>query len=173
MNESGVKPYTEFVLPSSVATKSDIARLVTEMERVDNEMTAASIGEQAHAANPPQVTPPSDALQAFIDANQISLDESRHRTELIKQLRELKEKVPVVHLTFATTADRDSLQQIIQWLRGSAHPQSVVVTGIQPELVAGVHVRTTNHVYDLSLRAMFRGRHDQLVQELESLSGGN
>ena len=83
----------------------------------------------------------------------------------------MKDKVPVIHMTFAVQADPTSLQQIVQWLRSSVHPQVVISVGLQPSLVAGVYMRTPNHVRDLSLRTLLTGQHEVLVKELEALRG--
>jgi F0F1-type ATP synthase delta subunit len=91
--------------------------------------------------------------------------------DLIQHLRKLKDSVPIIHMTFATQADRDSLQQLAQWLRTEVHPQAVIGVGLQPALVAGVYVRTPNHIHDLTIRGKLESSRGVLVQELEALSG--
>ncbi len=113
----------------------------------------------------------SQSLTDFLNQNKPQLSNSRDRSELIKQMRLLKDAAPVIHMTFAVTADRDSLQKLSAWLRTSIHPQAIIEVGLQPALVAGVYLRTPNRVHDLSMRAMLDGQHDALVAELESLRG--
>jgi len=161
---SEVTPYTKFVLPTSVVTKLDVSRLVNELEKVDNELTAAAVRKQDHVQ--PVM---SQQLAEFLEQNKVSLDEG-DRGDLIKLLRLLKENVPVIHMTFAVTADQESLQKLVQWLRAET-PQAVIAVGLQPGLVAGVYLRTPNHVHDLSLRNALDGRRDVLVKELETLRG--
>jgi len=74
-------------------------------------------------------------------------------------------------MTFAVEADAQSLQQIVQWLRSSVHPQAVLAVGIQPGLVAGVYMRTPNKVHDLSMRAALKKGRSIIAKELEALSG--
>lgn len=171
MNDTGVKPYTEFVLPASVVSKLDVSHLVAEAERADNELTAESVGEKIGSFEHPELTL-SDEFKSFLEQNNLSLENSQNRSELIKQLRELKEKVPVVHMTFAVYADRESLQQLVAWFRSAAHPQTVIHAGLQPGLVAGVYLRTPNHVHDLSMRSALKGRHGALVEEIGALVHG-
>lgn len=170
MSEPTVKTYTDFVVPVSLVTKLDVSRLVSEVEKVDNEMTGAEVRAKAGA---PQTPPPifSEQLTEFLNQNELKLEDSQGRSELVKQLRQLKDKVPIIHMTFSVTADRDSLQQLAQWLRSSVHPQAVIDVGLQPALVAGVYLRTPNHVHDLSLKAKLDGSRDVLEKELESLRG--
>jgi len=167
MTEIVSKTHDTFILPSSLVTRVDVSRLVSEVERVDNDLNAAMV--RAKTGAPAQAIPVlSQQLADFLSQNQLDLNESRGRSELIKELRILKDQVPVIHMTFAVSADRESLQQLAQWLRTSIHPQALMSVGLQPALVAGVYMRTPNHVHDFSLRAVLAGKRESLVKELES-----
>lgn len=170
MNEATVKTYTDFALPASVVSRIDISRLVSEVEKVDNELTTAAVRAKAGAAEQARPTL-SEQLTEFLMQNKLTLVSGHDRAELIKQLRLLKDRAPVIHMTFAVEADRDSLGQLVAWLRESVHPQAVIAVGLQPGLVAGVYLRTPNHVHDLSLRAALRGGRDALANELGALRG--
>ena len=172
MNESTAKTYADFVLPPNIVSKIDLSRLVSEIERVDNELTAATV--RAKTGSTEQTQPVlSEQLTDFFTQNKLTFGSSQERSQLITQLRLLKDKVPVIHMTFAVNADRQSLQQLAQWLRSSIHPQAVISVGLQPALVAGVYLRTPNRVHDLSLRAMLEGGHGLLVKELGALRGNS
>lgn len=163
--------HADFVLPSNVVSKVDVSHLVNEVERVDGQLIEAAA--RADAGSGEQPAPQlSQQLTDFLALNNLNLDNSHERSELIKELRLLKDKVPVVHMTFAVEADQDSLRQLTEWLRASVHPQSVIAVGLQPGLVAGVYIRTPNRVHDLSLRAIFNERRHLLVEKLEKLHGG-
>lgn len=162
---------TGFILPSSIVTRVDFSRILRELEKVDNDLAAERIrakdGGQIHA---PTLSGP---LEDFLVQNRIQLSTSQQFADLIKQMRLIKDKAPVIHLTFAVTADRESLQWLAEWLRREIHPQALVSVGLQPALVAGVYIRTPNHVHDLSLRAALAKQHDSLVKDLEALRGTN
>ena len=113
----------------------------------------------------------SAQLSEFLKKNDLNLEESKTRSALIKQLRTMKDKVPIVHMTFAVETDAESLQQLAAWLRSSIHPQAVIDVGLQPALVAGVYLRTPNHVHDLSLRGKLQGSRELLVKELGAFRG--
>lgn len=160
----------KLVLPPSLITKVDISRLVSEVEQLDGYMIAADA--RAKSGLPSSGEPVmSEQLLDFLAANELDINEGSRRTELIQQLRRLKDVVPSVHMTFASTADNDSLREIIGWLRGSVHPQSVIVVGLQPSLIGGAYVRTTNRVHDMSLRKLLAGHRDIIIREVEALSG--
>lgn len=170
MSSTAVKGYDTLSLPTTVVSKVDVSRLVTDAERYDSELTSKSVRKKAgaNAATSPML---SARLDDFLKLNELSFERSKDRTALIKQLRMLKETVPITHLTFATEADPESLQRLVAWLRESVHPQAVIEVGLQPGLVAGVYVRTPNHVHDLSLRGQLQSKRGVLVKELEALRG--
>lgn len=160
----------ELLLPSSIVTRVDVSRLVREVEWVDNEITTATVRDKAGVQAPAQPVL-SDQLTDFLAQNNLTLDDAHQRTQLIKTLRQIKDTVPIIHMTFATPADRESLQQLAQWLRSSVHPQAVIAVGLQPGLVGGVYVRTPNQVHDLSLRAKLQSSRGVLIKSLEALRG--
>ena len=170
MNETHVMNYTKFVLPPSVVTKVDVTHLLSEIERVDNDLTTAAVRAKAGSGDMPQISL-SQQLTDFMNQNSIRPNSSNERTELIKQTRLMKDNVPTVHMTFAVEADRQSLQQLAAWLRASVHPQAVIAVGLQPALIAGVYLRTPNQVKDLSLRSMLKSGRGLLVKDLAALRG--
>lgn len=158
-------------LPSSVVTMRDLARLVEEAEELDNELTTATV--RAHVSQGVVEQPiMTAAFGDFLTENHLEFNESKARTQLVKQLRSLKDDVPVVHMTFAVPADSESLQQLAAWVRQSVHRQAVIEIGLQPSLVAGVYVRTTNRIHDLSMRTALKGKRSILLQDLEALRAG-
>lgn len=170
MSKAEVKDYTEFSLPSTIVSKVDVARLVREFEGVDNALTAKTVRKKAGAegADAPAMSP---QLQGFLEANPVNLDDTKARSAYIKQLRTLKDKVHVMNMTFAVVADPDSLQQLVAWVRESVHPQTVIEAHLQPALVAGMYLRTQNHVFDMSVRNALKAKRGELEKELGALRG--
>lgn len=162
--------HATFVLPPSVVTKADLSRIVTELEWVDNELTAYSIRTQSGMAV--SVPTLSAALNDFLVQNKLQLGETKVRATIVAQLRVLKNKAPVINMTFAVSADRESLETLATWLRTEIHPHALIAVGLQPALVAGVYLRTPNHVRDYSLRALLENSHGVLTTELETLRAG-
>ncbi|RYF28770.1 MAG: hypothetical protein EOO17_04195 [Chloroflexi bacterium] len=171
MIDEAAKTYADFVIPASVVNKVDVSRLVAEVERIDSELNAADVRVKT-GGEPVQKPILSEQLADFIASNELVVNDARDRSELIRQLRLLKDKAPAVHMTFAVPADRESLRYIVQWVRESVHPQALLQIGLQPSLVAGVYLRTPNRVHDFSLRAALNGQHDALVKELGALRAG-
>jgi hypothetical protein len=170
MTEAARKTYADFTLPPSLVSKIDVSRMVGEAERIDSALTTESVRAKTGAAQEPRPAL-SQSFEDFLTQNGLSLANSQERSELVRQLRLLKDNLPVIHMTFAVKADPESLQQLMAWLRQSVHPQAVISVGLQPALIAGVYLRTSNKVMDLSLRAKLEGSHDLLVKELGALRG--
>ena len=162
--------YAELLLPSVIVSKADVYRLVAEAEQVEANLTTAAARAKAGVTTA-SLPPLSQQLSEFLRHNNLSLTTPKQWGQLVSQLRLLKEKVPVLHMTFATVADPASLQQLAAWARTSVHPQAVITAGLQPGLVGGVYLRTPNHVHDLSMRGLLSGQREVLVKELGALRG--
>lgn len=170
MMNSATKTYADFVLPPSVISRVDVSHLVAEAERIDNLMITTDVRTKAGVSATAQVTV-SEQLADFLQINQLTLDASHDRNHVITQMRLLKDKAPIIHMTFASEVDAESLKQLSLWLRTTIHPQALIAVGLQPALIGGVYLRTTNHILDLSMRSMLKGSHDLLVKELGALRG--
>lgn len=161
---------TPYILPPSLATQRDLRRLINEVEHIDNALVSSGIQQRTgHQSDDGIVM--SNQLGDFMVANKLEFGDSHSRTELIASLRRLKDTAPVVHVTFAASAGHEELAKLVDWVRQSVHPQAVLVIGLQPELIGGAYIRTTNHVFDLSVRAELAGGRHIIVEELEALSG--
>lgn len=169
MSDTPATPVAELLLPPSIVSKADFAHMVNEIERIDSELTTSAVRQKVGAESLP-LPAMSDQLTAFLQQNNITLTATYNVSDLIQRLQKLKDTAPIIHMTFAVEADRESLGQIAFWLRQSIHPQALIAVGLQPGLVAGVYMRTTNKVFDLSLKGALKGGRAILTQELEALS---
>ena len=167
MSQATVK----LMLPNSVATKNELARLVQELERIDAALIEVTARKRVGAAvgEGPRY---SDQMIDFLNVNNITLDDSRVRSGLLVWLRKLKNTAPIVHLTFASQADTESLQHLVDWVRQSIHVQAVLTVGLQPDLIGGVYVRTKNRVHDFSMRARLQNARHLITEELEAINAG-
>lgn len=168
MNEQNEQ--TALLLPPSIVTKVDVSRLVSEMEQVDNELITRDAHIKANVPITSQISL-SQQLSDFLSVNTLEIGDGAMRSDLIKRLRHIKNTAPMVHITFASSADTESLRELVVWLRQSVHPQSVITVGLQPSLIGGAYIRTPNRVHDFSLRARLAGHRDIITKEVEALSG--
>lgn len=156
-----------YVLPASLVHPGDLSRLIRELETIDGVLQAQKVrGVEPH------LPPLSQGLEDFAEQNKVNLADDHALNELKEHLRMLKNKAPVVHLTFASDADAYSLQKITEWLRQEVNPLTLVTVGVQPALVGGVYLRTPDHVHDFSLKALLHDKRGIIVKELEALRAG-
>lgn len=169
-------PAPTFMFPPALVSRADLARLAREVEALDNELEAQKV--RAHSSNGanqhvsyhmPTMT---RSLSDFIELNKLDLADDRGRMTLKEQLRALKDKAPVVHMTFASEADLDVLRQLVAYMRKEFHPQALLSVGLQPNLVGGVYMRTPSHVHDFSVRSRLKTKRGIIGRELERLLHG-
>lgn len=164
MNEAVV---VKLVLPPALVTRADLSRLARDIETIDNELEAQKA--RNHATGKSGYTMPvlSRALNDFADLNKLDLSDDQTRMLVKDQVKMLKEKAPVLHMTFAVEADPESLQKLVAYVRQEIHPLALISVGLQPNLVGGVYLRTPNHVHDFSVRNRLASTRGLIMQDLE------
>lgn len=159
----------DYVLPAALTGHADVARLIREVEFVENELQAQKVRGGQSGVHLPAM---SQSLGDFLDLNKLDAADGHALIELKQRLGQLKDHAPVIHMTFSTQADPESLQQLVTWLRQEVHPHALVTVGLQPALVAGVYMRTPNQVHDFTVRALLADKRDIIVKELEQAHAG-
>lgn len=160
-----------YILPSALVRKADLARLLREIETLDGELEAQKVRARGQEVSY-RLPNLSQALGDFLDQNKLDITDDQGRMELVEQLRKLKDQAPIVHMTFATEADPESLGQLVAYMRKELHPQTLLSVGLQPGLVAGAYVRTPNHVHDFSVRAVLSKKRGVIAEDLEKALHG-
>jgi F0F1-type ATP synthase delta subunit len=158
----------EFILPSALIGHADLVHLLRELESLDNELEsqkARKTGATGHYRMPSM----SQMLSEFVELNKIDMANDHVRIDLKARLRKLKDHAPVMHMTFSTEADRESLEYLAAWIRRELHPQALISPGLQPSLIAGVYIRTPNHVHDFSVRAHMKDSRGIIVEALDAI----
>ncbi len=158
-----------FELPSALIGRADLARIVREVETIDSDLETQKV--RGTAKNSYKMPTMSRGLSDLIELNKINISDDQTRMTFKEQLKILKEKAPIIHMTFAVDADPESLQKLTEWIRQTLHPQALISVGLQPALIGGVYIRTPNHVHDFSMRALFASKRTLITEELEALRG--
>lgn len=163
--------WNQLTLPPSVVSRSDVSRLIREVEQLINQFVASDVkvrvGEKVESAYRT-----SNQLRELVDMNKLNLDNSTAREGLLFLLRGLKKHAPIVNITLASQVDNNDLEKLIKWFRSEIHKQTILVIGLQPNLIGGMYIRTPNHVYDYSLRTQLEGHRDDIVKQLELINAG-
>lgn len=160
---------TQFGLPPSLIGRTDISRLLREIEQVDNELETQLI---RNPEKPLAIPSMSKALVDTTTLNNIDVANNAERKRLLTSLREAKDKAPVVHITFAADPEPATLSQLIVWIRENLHPRALIGVGLQPRIVGGCIVRTPDHIYDFSIRKRFQEQRAVLETALHEAIAG-
>lgn len=159
----------EFKLPLSVVTQADIARIVREINSLNDFFVSTKLRESGSPMQPARLT---RVLDQISKDNQINLLEEDQRNKLAENLEKIIEKAPLLHVSFATEPSAIAVEKILDWLRQNIHPYALVQVGLQPTIAAGIILRSGNKVFDLSLRENLKKQQSYLAKLIEGAVRG-
>jgi hypothetical protein len=151
-------------LPVQVVGLADVARLLREIDDLEDFVHQAELRQAGHAsAQPPRA---SRLLGEFAEANQLNLLQAQDRVATAEFLKDLKLSAPTIHISFASDPSAVFIGKLVTWLRANLHPQLLLQIGLEPTIAAGCIVRTPNHLFDFSLRRRFEEERQLLIDKL-------
>lgn len=156
------QPKTIF-LPTQVVGPVDVARLLREIEAIDEALLQLSLRSAGAAVKMPKTTLMMDKT---IEQNKLNLLQEADRKALKSLLSAAKERAPRLHISFSADPSPVFIDKLVGWLRKEIHPFLLLSVGLQPTIGAGCMVRSINHRFDLSLRQDFAKKRDLLMQQL-------
>ena len=159
-----MEPNRQFVLPVSVVSPTDIARLLREIDSIDNFFRQNEI--RAGGQPTGQMPQVSKLMDQVIASNQLNLLQEQDRQWIVSSFQEMNEAAPVLHISFSVDPPGSHVQKIVAWLRENIEPSALVTVGLQPNIGAGCVVRTTNKIFDMSLREFFASKRGFFVEKL-------
>jgi F0F1-type ATP synthase delta subunit len=151
-------------LPVLAVSKVDIGRLLREVEALDNFMRQAAVRQPGTPIQPPKT---SRLMDEIIATNKVNVLIEADRNRLLHFLQDVYKRAPVIHISFSADPSAAFVQKLTTWLRQNIHPFVLLQIGLQPNMGAGCVVRTTNKVFDFSLRNRFTERREMLIQRLK------
>ncbi len=154
------KTTSELSLPTSIVNRSDVGRLLREIDSFEAVM-------QRKSPQKDKLLPSSPLLNDLCEQNKLNLLQTADRTNLRAFLQTVREKSPVMHFSFSVNPSPRFLGSLIVWLRREIHPNVLVQIGLEPTIGAGCVLRTTNRFFDFSLRNHFTKQHDLLMSKLK------
>lgn len=156
-------------LPSTVISQPDIGRLIRELNALEDFFVGAKARTTGTAISLPKI---SGSMERLAADNQINLLMDDERQRLAEGLKTVFEKAPSMHISFAVEPSPKALEQILLWMRQNIHPQALLSVGLQPAIAAGCVLRTTNKVFDLSLRSNLQRQSTYLVKLIQGAVDG-
>lgn len=153
----------KIVLPAAVAGPVDVARLIRELEGIEDSLLQLSLRT---AGSPTKIPKTSYLLEKTIQLNKLNLLQKPDRKALGQYLTAVHDTAPVLHISFGADPSPAFIEKLMTWLRREIHPEALLTIGLQPALGAGCILRTTNKYFDLSLRQTFVDQRTLLITEL-------
>lgn len=150
-------------LPERLVSSVDLSRTLRELKNLDDWLNQATLRTPGQNITPPKT---SATLEELSSLNGVSLLEKSHREQLIGVLSAFSEHAPKIHMSFAVEPSAVFLNRMIVWLRSNINPIILLEVGLQPTLAAGCTVRTTNKMFDMSLRNRFVETRAKLVESI-------
>ncbi|OJU87990.1 hypothetical protein BGO17_03315 [Candidatus Saccharibacteria bacterium 49-20] len=155
----------KLVLPSSVQTRSDVARLVKEI--VEYEELARQAGLRGvRVPGPNHLSVP---LRATAEVFRVALDDPMARRKFSDRLKYLHKAAPVVQISFAVQPPMHVVDSVLSWFRTNGHPATLVRVSVDPSVVVGCRIRTTNKSFDFSFARLLDEAQKTLAQEVSAL----
>jgi len=153
----------KITLPISVVTPSDVGRLAHELEVLENDLVQLKMQKTDNGV--PQLSF-TKGLERIAELNKFNLSNPADRLTLQGFLVEVKQKAPVLHISFNSEPSPLFLDKLMLWLRREIHPLVLLTIGLQPAIGAGCMVRTTNKYFDLSMRQTFMAKRPLLLEQI-------
>lgn len=154
----------KFVLPLTVVGPADVNRLQLELEALEDHLRQQTQTEQV-----PKLPKMSRMLDSLAEHNTADLLQQADRDRLEAFLKALQQHAPTIHISFAAEPSAVFTQKVLTWLRGNISSYILLQIGLQPTIAAGCVVRTTNKIFDMSLRQYLSDSRHLLVEALHNL----
>jgi hypothetical protein len=159
------KETRQFTLPVLIFGLPELRRLHRELEALEEFMRGAAVRAPGTQVSLPRLSRLCEALAA---ENHLNLLQPTDRKLLQAFIVKVEHTAPQVHVSFASDPSSAFTAKVVTWLRGSVHPWSLLQVGLQPTIAAGCVVRTSNRVFDFSLRERFVKSETKLLDAFEA-----
>jgi F0F1-type ATP synthase delta subunit len=155
-------------LPLSIAQQVDIGRLLYELGLIDEHLNQVAIKEPGKQV----VVKSSAKLSDLVELNNLDLTNKEQRLKLIDWLKGLQKSAKVINVSFGAEASERFVQAIVKWFRTEVDPSCLLIVGLEPTIGAGSVVRTSNKIFNFSLKNRLRVNRGLLLDEIKKLDTG-
>ncbi len=158
--------HKNFSLPFIAVSRTDVARLAREVESLEDYIHQANLRSPGHESDL-KMPKTSRMLDELATENSLNLLDADSRRKLLNSLNLIRDKAPVVHMSFSVEPSAAFMQKMVMWWRANIDPYVLLEAGLQPNIAIGCVVRTPNHQYDFSLRERLMAKQSTLAKMLE------
>lgn len=158
---------TNITFPDRLVGLVELSRVIRELEMLNESLHQASI--RTPGSKPASLPKTSKLLDETAELNKVSLLDGTQREQLLALLKACHEHAPKIHISFAGEPTAKFTSSLVNWMRQNISPIVLVQIGLQPTIIAGCVVRTTNKQFDMSLKKRFIESRPILVQKLSEV----
>lgn len=155
----------QYVLPTLIAGPADLNRSLLELEALEDFLRQAAIRKDRGVKLPKT----SRLLDNLAAANKLDLLKAADREHLVAFLQSVQQHAPVLHISFAAEPSAAFTGRIVDWLRANVSKYALVQIGLQPSIAAGCILRSTNKVFDMSLRRHLQQSTGLMIEQMRRL----
>lgn len=156
----------QIILPERLVSSVDLSRTIRELEAVDESLRQARLRKAGEST---KLARSSTTLEELARLNNVALTDDNQREQLIQLLRAFHKHAPRIHMSLAAEPSGRFVQRIVTWMRQNVNPVLLVEVGLQPTLAAGCQIRTSNKIFDMSLRHRFEENKHMLVEKIREV----
>jgi len=157
----------KLILPLSIITPSDLNLVLNEINSLAEFILQESLKNKSSEVKLPRV---SKSLDNLASLNNLDLTKKADVDYLESQINDLQKKSPIIHVGFAVEPNILLLEKLSDWFRKNIDNYILLTIGLQPNIGAGITLRTTNKFFDLSVKNHFKQYIPQLVQFIKEAS---
>lgn len=154
-------------LPIGVVGRVDLSRLEREVMQLDDFFSQATVRKPGKPVKLPKT---SRLLDELLMSNKLNVLMEPERAQLLTFLKHIRTQAPVIHMSFNADPSPLFVQRLLTWLRQEIHPHVLLQVGLQPTIGAGCVMRTTNQLFNFSLKQHFADKHELLATSLGGTS---
>lgn len=152
----------KIVLPLSVISPMDIARVSRELEAYSEYYHQLELRKNKHSDfKSPKL---SQLLDNLLELNMLDLTDASDRNNLSIFIDDIKTSAPVMHASFSVDPSVSFLEKIIAYLRKEINQKLLLTIGLQPNIGAGLLLRTQNKYFDFSLKDRLADASSELIK---------
>lgn len=155
------------VLPISMTGRSDLDRVWREISTLDQQLLQETLRDKNSESQLPRI---SRLLADLAESNELNLLRQTDRQRLLDVLKQLQQVAPVLHFSFSADPSPAFIAKLLSWVRQEIHPYALIGIGLQPTIGAGCVLRTSNKIFDFSLKQHFDQKRELLIQKLHESS---
>ncbi len=151
-------------LPATIVGPADLARAKRDLDTYNEHQHQAELREKS--TGKAETVHAGRVISELAALNDYELNDIKQRTQLLTDLEQALKLAPTVTMSFAVDPSAAFMAKIVDWLRSSINPQTLIRVGLQPNIAAGCVLRTSSKIYDFSLRHKLDEQRPLLIQQI-------